>query len=237
MRQVAKKQETQTVEELTIDQKREQNNALLPELTNKNTEYVVKLNRQLKDRGWREDEITEVLYTMLPTIVEQQENHITAKKLYGTVTEQADHLTAGPNQSQQTFERSESWKLYIDGALLLGGILAIINGVFQLFGSGATRNPMGAATLLINFLLAGLAMLVIGKYAPQPGQKGGFGKYIVASTLTMLVWMLFFTLGATIIPPALNPIVPPMVSIGIGILALVGKYFFKRAFNVQGTLI
>lgn len=234
---MAKKKETPTVEEVTIDEKKAQNESLIEQLTNKNTSYIVKLNRQLKNRGWDDDQVTEVLYSMLPTIVEQQANHITAKKLYGTVTEQADHLTAGPNRKNNVVEKSEPWKLYIDGALLLGGLLAVINGVFQLFGNGQTQNPMGAATLFINFLLAGGAMLVIGKYAPQPGQKGGFMKYILASTLTMLVWMLFFSVGAALIPRVINPVVPPMVSIGIGVLAIIGKYFFKRAFNVQGSLI
>ncbi len=233
---MARKKETETVEEITIEEKRSQNQDMMTHLTNKNQNYIVKLNRQLKDRGWNDDQIAEVFYTMLPTIVEQQDNHITAKKLYGTVTEQADHLTAGPNQQQGSTEKSEPWKLYIDGALLLGGILAIINGTFQLFGSG-TQNPMGAATLFFNFVLAGVAMLVIGKYSPQPGQKGGFGKYIAASTLTMLVWMLFFTVGSTFIPDSLNPIIPPMVSIGMGVAALVAKYFFKRAFDVRGSLI
>lgn len=234
---MAKKKETPTVEEVTIDEKKAQNEALIEQLTNKNTSYIVKLNRQLKNRGWDDDQVTEVLYSMLPTIVEQQANHITAKKLYGTVTEQADHLTAGPNRKNNVVEKSEPWKLYIDGALLLGGLLAVINGVFQLFGNGQTQNPMGAATLFINFLLAGGAMLVIGKYAPEPGKKGGFMKYILASTLTMLVWMLFFSVGAALIPRVINPVVPPMVSIGIGVLAIIGKYFFKRAFNVQGSLI
>lgn len=234
---MAKKKETPTVEEVTIDEKKAQNEALIEQLTNKNTSYIVKLNRQLKNRGWDDDQVTEVLYSMLPTIVEQQANHITAKKLYGTVTEQADHLTAGPNRKNNVVEKSEPWKLYIDGALLLGGLLAVINGVFQLFGNGQTQNPMGAATLFINFLLAGGAMLVIGKYAPEPGQKGGFMKYILASTLTMLVWMLFFSVGAALIPRVINPVVPPMVSIGIGVLAIIGKYFFKRAFDVHGSLI
>lgn len=234
---MAKKKETPTVEEVTIDEKKAQNEALIEQLTNKNTSYIVKLNRQLKNRGWDDDQVTEVLYSMLPTIVEQQANHITAKKLYGTVTEQADHLTAGPNRKNNVVEKSEPWKLYIDGALLLGGLLAVINGFFQLFGNGQTQNPMGAATLFINFLLAGGAMLVIGKYAPEPGKKGGFMKYILASTLTMLVWMLFFSVGAALIPRVINPVVPPMVSIGIGVLAIIGKYFFKRAFNVQGSLI
>lgn len=234
---MAKKKETPTVEEVTIDEKKAQNESLIEQLTNKNTSYIVKLNRQLKNRGWDDDQVTEVLYSMLPTIVEQQANHITAKKLYGTVTEQADHLTAGPNRKNNVVEKSEPWKLYIDGALLLGGLLAVINGFFQLFGNGQTQNPMGAATLFINFLLAGGAMLVIGKYAPEPGKKGGFMKYILASTLTMLVWMLFFSVGAALIPRVINPVVPPMVSIGIGVLAIIGKYFFKRAFNVQGSLI
>lgn len=233
---LAKKEQQPTTPEKTIEEKRSDNQVLANQLTNKNKEYIVKLNRQLQDRGWNEDQITEVFYTMLPTIVDQQDNHILAKSIYGTPTEQADHLTANPNVTQEEVEKSEPWKLYIDGGLLLGGLLAIINGVFQMFGT-QTQNPMGILTLLLNFLLAGLAMLVIGKYAPQPGQKGGFLKYILASTAVMLVWMLFFSVGAALIPRSINPPLAPELSIAIGILALVGKYFFKRHFDVHGSLI
>ncbi|HLQ74823.1 MAG TPA: DUF1129 family protein, partial [Alloiococcus sp.] len=71
---MAKKKETPTVEEVTIDEKKAQNESLIEQLTNKNTSYIVKLNRQLKNRGWDDDQVTEVLYSMLPTIVEQQAN-------------------------------------------------------------------------------------------------------------------------------------------------------------------
>lgn len=230
------KKETHQVPEKTIQEKRAENQGRIKQLTNKNKDYIVKLNRQLQDRGWGEDQITEALYTMLPSILDQQENHITARKLYGTPTEQADYLTANPNQEVEVVEKSESWKLYVDGALLLGGLLAIINGAFQMFGSSA-QLPMGAMALFLNFLLAGGAMLVIGKYAPQPGQKGGFLKYILASTGVMLVWMLFFSVGIALIPPAINPPVSPELSIAIGVAALVAKYFFKRHFDVRGTLM
>lgn len=224
------------VDELSIDDKRSENEKLMRKLTNKNEDYIVKLNRQLKDRGWDDDQVTEALYGMLPTIVEQQDNHITARKLYGTVTEQADHITAGPNVTRDPAEKSPTWQLYIDGALLLGGLLALINGAFQLFGS-ETQNPMGILTLFANFLLAGVAMLVIGRYAPAPGQKGGFLKYILASTLTMIAWMFIFSIVAAFIPPAINPPVSASVSLLIGIGALVAKYFFKQAFDVRGSLM
>src|SRR5699024_11486871 len=98
---MAKKKETPTVEEVTIDEKKAQNESLIEQLTNKNTSYIVKLNRQLKNRGWDDDQVTEVLYSMLPTIVEQQANLITAKKLYDTVTEQTEQLTAGPTRTHK----------------------------------------------------------------------------------------------------------------------------------------
>ena len=241
MDQMAKKdkekKDKQEEQSPTLEEMQAQNLTLIKQLTNKNEDYVVKLNRHLKELGWDDDQVTEAFYDMLPNIVKEQDNGVLARKLYGPVTEQADRLTAGPNRQTQAIEKSPTWQLYVDGALLLGGLLALINGVLQLFTNTEAQNPMGIVTLLVNFLLAGVAILVIGNYAPVPGQKGGFLKYILASVLTMVVWMLAFSFIAALIPPSINPPLSPAASIIIGIIALVAKYFFKRSFNVQGSLI
>lgn len=235
-RNMSEDNNVETNELSNLEQKSQENERLFQQLTNKNREYMVKLNRQLDEGNINEDQKTKIFNDMLKNIVEQQENHITARRLYGTVTDQARYILENPNQEDAESEvRSEPWKLYIDGALLLGGMFAIITGVS--YFAGNNEAGLGLVTMLLNFLLGGLAVMIITKYAPVPGQKGGFLKYIVATTITMLVWILLMSFGALAIPDAINPFIPGPYTLGIGALALLAKWYLKRELNIKGTLI
>lgn len=234
---MAKKKDTVEQEpQVTVADKKKENDALFEQLTNKNKDYMVKLNRKLEDSNMPEDNKILVFNDMLKNIVAEQPNHITARKLYGTVTDQARFLIDN-NQGEQVkpVKRSETWKIYMDGALLLGGMFAVITGISYVLGD--QQAGLGLITMILNFLLGGLAVMIITKYAPQPGVKGGFIKYIVATTLTMLVWILLMAFGTALIPQAVNPLIPGSITLVIGILAFAAKWYLKKKLNIQGTLI
>ncbi|MCC5889700.1 MAG: DUF1129 family protein [Alkalibacterium sp.] len=234
---MAKKKDTVEQEpQVTVADKKKENDALFEQLTNKNKDYMVKLNRKLEDSNMSEDNKILIFNDMLKNIVAEQPNHITARKLYGTVTDQARFLIDN-NQGEQVkpVKRSETWKIYMDGALLLGGMFAVITGISYVFGD--QQAGLGLITMILNFLLGGLAVMIITKYAPQPGVKGGFIKYIVATTLTMLVWILLMAFGTALIPQALNPIIPGSITLVIGVLSFAAKWYLKKKLNIQGTLI
>lgn len=220
----------------TLEEKRQENEALFDQLTNKNKDYMVKLNRQLDEGGMLEEQKTEIFNDMLKNIVAEQANHITARKIYGTSTDQAIYLLEGKREATaEAGERSESWKIYLDGALLLGGMFSIITGIS--YFTGNAEAGLGLITLLLNFLLGGLAVMVITKYAPTPGVKGGFFKYILATTVTMVGWIVLMAFGTALIPPALNPVLPGPYTLAIGLLAFLAKWYLKKKLNIKGTLI
>lgn len=231
-----KKDAVEQEPQVTVADKKKENDALFEQLTNKNKEYMVKLNRKLEDSNMSEDQKILIFNDMLKNIVAEQPNHITARKLYGTATDQARFLVEhDQNEHVQPVKRSETWKIYMDGALLLGGMFAVITGISYIFGD--QQAGLGLITMILNFLLGGLAVMVITKYAPQPGVKGGFIKYIVATTLTMFVWIFLMAFGTALIPPALNPLIPGSVTLVIGALSFAAKWYLKKKLNIQGTLI
>ncbi|EXJ24376.1 Integral membrane protein [Alkalibacterium sp. AK22] len=234
---MAKKKETVEQEpQVTVEDKKRENDALSEQLTNKNKEYMVKLNRKLDEAGFAEDNKIMVFNEMLKNIVSQQPNHITARKLYGTVTDQARYLTeTAQGDITEPAERSEWWKIYLDGALLLGGMFAVITGISYFIGD--QEAGLGLITMILNFLLGGVAVMVITKYAPQPGVKGGFIKYIVATTLTMLLWILLMAFGTAMLPQSLNPLISGSYTLVIGVLAFAAKWYLKKTLKIQGTLI
>ena len=231
-----KKNTVEQEPEVTLEDKKRENDALFDQLTNKNREYMMTLNRKLDDAGFPEDNKTLVFNDMLKNIVSQQTNHLTARKLYGTATDQARYLTESDHADMTgPVERSESWKIYLDGALLLGGMFAVITGISYLVGN--QEAGLGLITMILNFLLGGLAVMVITKYAPQPGVKGGFIKYIVATTITMLTWIILMAFGTAMLPQALNPMIPGSITLVIGVVAFAAKWYLKKKLNIQGTLI
>ncbi len=231
-----KKKPVEQEPEVTVADKKQENDVLFEQLTNKNKEYMVKLNRKLEEAGFPEDNKILVFNEMLKNIVTEQPNHITARRLYGTATDQASHLTdSGQGEVTKPIERSETWKIYLDGALLLGGMFAVITGLSYVFGD--QEAGLGLITMILNFLLGGLAVMVITKYAPQPGVKGGFLKYIVATTVTMLIWILLMAFGTQLLPDVLNPIIPGPYTLAIGVIAFGAKWYLKKKLNIQGTLI
>lgn len=223
----------QTEKSAELLAKKEENAELYEQLTNKNREYMVKLNRSLDDRRVSEERKTLIYNDMLKNIVEQQGKHVTARRIYGTVTDQADYLTENQTASEQgEVVRSEPWKLYLDGALTAGGAYTGITGLISMFTDQEATMRLFMAFLA--FVLGGFAFMVIAKYAPVPGQKGGFLKYVLATSGVMIAFVLLMTLGS--LAGTLNPVLSPTISVIIGVVAIAAKIYLKRRLNIQGTL-
>lgn len=221
----------------TLTDLREENTQLFSQLTNKNADYMAKLDKRLKEVNYPEDDRTRIFNDMLKNIAEQQGSGVTARRLYGTVTERAYNIVEGPQQTQTVEgERSEDWKLYVDGALMLGGMFALITGLSAVIGSENTATGMGLITLILNFLVGGAVVLAITKNAPVRGVKGGLLRYILVSVVAMFAWIIVMTGSMALIPPSINIMLPGIVNLIIGAAAFLGKWYFKRKYNVKGTL-
>lgn len=216
----------------TFDDIREENQELYRELTNKNKDYMFQLNSRLDELDYDTNKKEYVFNEMLHEIISAQEVHMPARKIYGTVTEQADNVLGKNVEMHEDEERSPTWQIYVDGALLMGGLFGIVNGV------SAWNNPEAAVGLLqiiMNFLLGGLAILVLTKYMPKPGQSKGLLKYIGATAGVMLFWVLTLTFVLAAMPRVLNPAVPGPIILAISAIALIGRWLFKRKYNVKGS--
>lgn len=216
----------------TFDDIREENQELYKELTNKNKDYMFQLNSRLDELDYDTNKKEYVFNEMLHEIISAQEVHMPARKIYGTVTEQADNVLGKNVEMHEDEERSPTWQIYVDGALLMGGLFGIVNGV------SAWNNPEAAVGLLqiiMNFLLGGLAILVLTKYMPKPGQSKGLLKYIGATAGVMLFWVLTLTFVLAAMPRVLNPAVPGPIILAISAIALIGRWLFKRKYNVKGS--
>ena len=235
------KQNTSQKESLVeenIEKMRKENEELFLKLTNKNQDYFVQLDRKLDDLSYDSKEKIVVLNQMFLETVEFQEDAITARRMYGTVTEKAHNLVESDAPLVEgSDEISPSWMIYMDGALLFGGMLSLINGFGSLLNIGA--DPTASLTLvqlIMNFALGGLVAMALNKYKPQPGKTKGMLKYTGVTVASILGFVLIITLAQVIVPPILNPQIPPFMIIAIGVIGLLLKWYLKKELDIKGTL-
>ena len=68
---------------------------LRSQLTKKNEQYILQLERSLKEAQVSKAKITSTLEEMLPVLVEKQKKGLTARQLFGTVTQQTQSVLEG----------------------------------------------------------------------------------------------------------------------------------------------
>ena len=220
-------------EVVNLEETKQHNKELHQQLTNKNQDYMFQLDNRLNELDYNSIKKAYVFNDMYQEIITAQKSSIPAKRIYGTVTEQADNIL-GKNVDvpEEEQEKSPRWMLYMDGALLMGGIFGIVNGIAA-WRTADTQ--VGIFQVLMNFLIGGLAVLVLTRYAPKPGQTKGLLKYILATMGVMFFWVLI-VLAFGVIPDVLNPILPGPWIIAIGVVAFIARFYLKRKLDIRGTL-
>ena len=107
-------------------------------LTKKNQEFIHIATNQLIKDGKSDSEIKELLEEILPTIIENQKNGITARNLYGAPSEWAASKSTSAKEKNDQVEYNENpWLMWVDSSLLMLAIIAGVNGLMNLFGQGA----------------------------------------------------------------------------------------------------
>lgn len=203
-------------------------------LTNKNEQYIYQLERGLKEAGFDKAKIEEELSQLLPQIVEKQKAGITARQLFGTVTECVQSLVSGPAKDPNA--KSPDWQIALDGGLLVGGLFALVSGVMLMLNAEA--QAMGLITLLINFVAGAYAMLAISKNAPKfdnPKGQRGYIRYLVVSTLAMVAWLIVVVASQQFIPSFINITPGYEWYLIIGAAAISAKFYLKKKLNIVGT--
>ena len=211
---------------------------LKAELTNKNEQYVFQLERELKAAGFEGVQIEKELALMLPQIIEHQKSGVTARQLFGTVTERVQSIVAGPTKDPDA--KSPDWQIALDGGLLVGGLFALVTGVMLMLSPDTGSQPMGLLTLMINFIAGAFVMLAISKNAPKfdnPKGQRGYIRYLVVSTVAMVAWLLLVVASQSFIPNSINLVMSYEWYLFIGAAALAAKFYLKKKLNIVGSVM
>lgn len=245
-----KDQEVEVVEEVTeveevVEEVSEKNvlagvpASKFDQLTNKNKQFMLSVDKKLSSQ--LHYEVQERVYVeMVDTLLDGQTTSQTARQIYGTPTETANVILEQefPNPDNAPVEKSPDWQIALDGGLVLGSLFTFITGISMLNAdAGTTSAFMGLTTLIINYLVAGVAMLITSKVMPDldaPKGERRLWRYFGVSILAMFGWFLIVSMSAVLLPAVMNPVFTPITYIIIAAITFGARFLIKRHFNIQG---
>ena len=210
------------------------------ELTKKNQQFIISLDRQVQ--GEMAEEVQQkVFQEIVETLLEGQAVSQTAKQIYGTPSELAQTIRdqALTKEKVQETQPSSDLLLGVDGSLFLGSLFTFVTGLSMLLAKeGADKQAyMGVITMILNYIVAGYAMLMTAKNLPNPdAEKGkkGYMRYFIVSIASMVVWFVVVSFSVVILPRAINPVLPGVVYMLIGAFTFIIRFYFRRKYNIKG---
>lgn len=229
-------EETQPIGEKSTEAIKEENEHLFSKLTNKNQDYFVQLDRRLDKEASDPHKKLIILNQMMNETVDFQEDAITARRRYGTVTERVEEIhSLDPTLLEGEPEESPAWMRYMNGALFLGGLFNLITGLGAMRSAG-TVNDLTLFQFILNFLLGGFVAMVLTRYRPERGKTKGFLKYTAVTVAVVFVFVFIMNLVDYLVPTGLNPGIAPTIVTASGLIALALSWYLKEKLNIIGTL-
>ena len=216
--------------------KQEDPKALREKLSNKNSDYVFRLEKELQKQGSmsRADAVA-MTNGLLSEIIIAQRHGQPANGLYlaspAIKAEQMLHPKKKP-------VATPTWQLMVDGALLYLAIFVGLCGILALF---QTKNQpynsqMGILTIASVGILMGIFMVKYNDWLmPQQGKRPSLVKLILrmlAIAVVLFVWMWILQIPALRV---INPVLPAVADIVIAAAAYGVRYLFREHYNIVGS--
>lgn len=214
------------------------NTELERQLTKRNEQYIFDLKKSLMTANLSEEEQIVALSEMLPIIILEQKKGVTARQLFGTVSHRTEALLSQPKKQPQ----STPLLMWLDNSLLIFGIMAIMFSLTMNLSKGNAQ-PMGLLTLILASLSGGYVFYLMYKYVWQydrpeadRSKRPSWFKTTLLLVGAMILWIMIFSIS-TLIPNSINPVLDPIFVIIIGVVALIGRYFLKKKYNMQSSFV
>ncbi|WP_124057777.1 DUF1129 domain-containing protein [Vaginisenegalia massiliensis] len=207
-------------------------------LTKRNQQFMITLDKNLAAANLASQVRRQVYTELCETLLEGQHTGQTARQLYGTPTECAQTILKQQFPTDDPQAKSPEKHLAIDGGLVLGSMYTILSGFMLMRGTTKSTAALGIITLVINYLMAGVAMLFTSRAMPDldtpKGKKKGYLRYFAISIGTMMLWILAVSGSSMILPKSINITLPPYFYILIGSITLALHFYLKKKWNVRG---
>ncbi|MCU0083132.1 DUF1129 domain-containing protein [Streptococcus danieliae] len=209
-------------------------------LTKKNQQYIRTVQKLLEQAGKSPEEIESLLASILPDIEEKQDRGFTARALYGTPTQWVrSQLSESPSEnSKPAVINDNPWLMWLESTLFLLAFVGLGIGLINQFVPGSTS--YGLLTL-ISMTTGGGAVFyalyhfIYRYYEPQyEGQRPNVRRGFLFVGLVLLAWIALITISESLLA-GINPPLPSMVLILIGIVAFTLRWWLMRTYNIKNA--
>lgn len=210
--------------------------ALRSKLSNKNSDYVFRLQKELEQQGKISSaEASSIVDNLLQEIVTAQYKGVPANGLYHASPKmKADQLLHPVAKPQQT----PTWQRMIDGILFYIVVMTGLFGVLALFQNPKQTESaqMGILSLVLVGALLGAVMTkyndLLGLERGKKGNGWKMALYGVAIFVGLLVIMWIFQNPALRV---INPVLPAGANIAIAAILYLIRFAFRRYFKITGS--
>ncbi|MGV0168603.1 DUF1129 domain-containing protein [Furfurilactobacillus sp. WILCCON 0119] len=211
-------------------------------LTKRNEEFMFQLNKMLDQRNYTGEKRNTQLDETLTKLQEGQKTGQTAKQLFGTPTAYAEELINGPAKPGAVNGQGEMAGFWPTAADSMLSILAIFTAMYGILGyfskaSAAQSGQMGIVGIILVSAVFGLGWAWLTPILnPASGHQRLPLWRILLYMAGLLVGILVLFAAVSLLPQAINPIVPAWLYIVIALASFGGDMWIRRRFNVVGGM-
>lgn len=234
-KKATEKQKRNAAKKVKTDEIVEQINSSDPDelrkqLSNKNEEYVFKLNKRLVDDDFSEDEAKESIDKLLPEIVSSQIKGIPATQLYGPVSKKAGDIAHPVKPKKKT----PFWQLAIDTSLLFFALFGLLYGIVGLTSKQTSQNQTGIVTLVLLAAMWGVLLTWFNLQMKKPKSERP-GLLLTIGYLGAGLVIMFVFLGLMqLVPKTFNPPLDGVIYLVLAVVAYGGRFLYRRYFHITG---
>ncbi|RVU70458.1 MULTISPECIES: DUF1129 family protein [Lactobacillus] len=209
-------------------------------LTNKNSDYVFRLQKELREQGnMSEAEATSKVDELLPDIIIAQRHAQTANNLFMASPKMKADQILHPVQKPKTIMDLPFWQRAVDNGLFWLAIMMAIYGIMELFSTKqAQTSANGVLTIASTGILLGIFMakyneLIMPNVNGKP--KISWPRVILISVGLVVVIVIWLGLLSLPVFRVINPVLPGIWYIIIAAAAYGIRYLFRKKYQIVGS--
>lgn len=204
---------------------------LRKQLSNKNEEYVFKLNKYLTDDDFTEAEAKEVIDNMLPEIIANQIKGTPANQLYGPVSKKAGDIAHPVKPKKKT----PFWALSVDTSLLFFALFGVLYGIVGLTSKDkSSQNQTGIITLILLAAMWGVLLTWFNLQMKKPKAERPSLWLTIGYMAAGLIVMFIFLGLMQFVPTTINPPLNGVIYLILAVVAYGGRFLFRRTMGIKG---
>ena len=204
-------------------------------LTNKNADYVFRLQKVLEHQGkMTADAAYAKVADLLPEIVAAQRRGQPANSFYMASPKIKAQEILHPHVAPKA---TAFWQKAVDNILLMFVIFAAFYGVMGVFNTKYQTNQNGITVVVVISALVGALMTKYNDWVlPAKGQtKPSFWKMILISAAFIAILMVAIMVLTLPALSVINPVLPGIVYIILAVIAYGGRYWFRKQYHIVGS--